>query len=205
MTLSIMLPVSKYIGNQNLTLIIFISSLISLTAIATSLHLGLYKYFLKKINYNKTHQHNIMFVGSIIFFELRGIKYTIRKSESKTSFAYHANWNRSNPELEQLRAIFCSLCIHNFRGITPSKITRWEIQHDWETYVDSNLSTDDKKILWKKQAKMLQAEFKNNKKLVQKLHKMIQTNIECEEISQYLKAEIQPNKVTTNIAGKGKT
>ena len=191
MTLSIMLPVTKYIGSQKPTLIIFLCTLISLTAIATAMHLGLYKFFYKKINFNEMQQHNIMFVGTAIFLELKGIEYTLRKSESKTTFAFHVSWNRSNPELEQLRAIFCSLCIHNFRGITPTKITRWEIQNDWEVHVDGNLTTEDKKLLWKKQTKMLQSEFKKNKKLVQKLHKIIQTNIECEDISQFLKIQIQ--------------
>lgn len=188
-----MIFMTKYVASQTLSGAILFVSLISLTAIATSMHLGTFNYFINKINYNESHQHNIIFIGTIVFLELRNIEYIIRKSESKTTYAFHVNWDHSDPELEQLRAIFCSLCIHNFKGITPTRSTRWEIQNDWEAQITSPITTKQKKKLWKEQTLTLQADYKNNRKLVQSLHKIIQKNVECDEIFNAIKNEVHKN------------
>lgn len=189
-TLFVMIPMTAYVARQITTLTEFLASLTGLTAIACSIHLFSFRKLLKQSRFNTDNQQNVLFVATVVFFELRGIKYKIRKTESKSNFAFHVEWTLSDPQTEQLRAIFCSLCIHNFKGITPTKKTRIQLQRDWEDNLVENLTEIEKKKLWKEHTKILREDFNNNKKVFQKIHKAILINSNCDSISNLIKTSV---------------
>lgn len=189
LTLALMLPLIVYTSPNIKTLPIFFGILLSLTSISTIIHTGSYNYFTRRKDLNEFHQHNIVFIGTVVFLEMRNIEYEITKTETTTSFAFHIKWALADSETEQLRAIFCSLCIHNFKGITPTKTTKMHIQNDWEVNLSTDLTIPERKKLWKKQTQSLQNDFKKNKDLISNLHQLINTNVSCEDIYTLLKNE----------------
>lgn len=82
------------------------------------------------------------------------------------------------------------MCIHNFKGITPTKKTRIQLQRDWEDNLVENLTEIEKKKLWKEHTKILREDFNNNKKVFQKIHKAILINSNCDSISNLIKTSV---------------
>lgn len=193
LVLLIMVPLSKYVAAQNLSDIILFITTISLANISCLLHIFIYKKIETKAKYNDYSQRNIIFASTVVFLELNGISYTIQKKENKEQFSFSVNWKKKDAATEQLRAIFCSLCIHNFKGITPTQQTKWAIQNDWEENLETNLTIEEKKRLWKKQSKSLQFHFKNNKKTVNQIHKFIQKNSNSEMIKNFVEELVKKN------------
>lgn len=190
LTLLMMIPISAYVAHQITILIEFITSLIGLTALALTVHLTSYKYILAKSLDNASNQQNLIFVGSVIYLELNCIPYTITKTESKSDFAYNIKWALTDPKIEQLRCIFCSLCIHNTKGITPNKATCRSLQIEWECNLLKELNENEKKKLWKEQTKIIKDIFKKNKSAVQIIQKSITQNLNCEEMAELVKQSV---------------
>lgn len=188
-----MVPLTKYVAVQNLSDIILFITIISLANISCFLHIFIYKKIETKAKYNDYSQRNIIFASTVVFLELNGISYTIQKMENKEQFSFSVNWEKNDAATEQLRAIFCSLCIHNFKGITPTQQTKWAIQNDWEENLERNLTIEEKKRLWKKQSKSLQVHFKNNKKIVKQIHKFILKNSNSEMIKNFVEELVKKN------------
>lgn len=149
------------------------------------------KYIIKKAEYNSSNQQNIIFIGSVIYLELRGIPYTITKNESKSSFAYNIQWALNDPDTEQLRCIFCSLCIHNTTDITPNKTTLRSLQFEWERHLEKNIDVKQKKKLWKEQTVFVKDIFKENKSAVHTLQRSIVKNLDPNEMALLIKKTVQ--------------
>ena len=178
---------TAYVGRQVTILTEFFASLIGLTAIACTIHLFSYRKLLEKSRFNADNQQNILFVATVVFLELNSLKYNIRKTESKSEFAFHVDWSITDQQTEQLRAIFCSLSIHNFKGITPNQYTRGKLQSEWEASLTDNLSDAEKKKLWKQQTKLLKQDFNKNKKVLHEIHKFILINKKIDAIENLVK------------------
>lgn len=189
-TFLIMIPLTAYVGHQINLLIEFVSSLIGLTFLATILHLSSFKYIMKKAENNTSNQKNIIFIGSVIYLEIKGIPYEITKNESKTEFAYNIKWALSDPDTEQLRCIFCSLCIHNTKGIIPNKTTLRRLQIEWESNLLNDLDDRQKQKLWKSQTALIKDYFNKNKSAVKILQRSIGKNINPNEMTQLIKETV---------------
>lgn len=185
-----MIPLAAYVAHQINLPIELLTSLIGMTALASTTHLTIYKLILQKSIKNASNQQNIIFVGSVIYLELKGIPYSITKTESKSDFAYNIKWTLSDPETEQLRCIFCSLCIHNMKGITPNQSTCRSLQFEWESNLLNDLNENEKKKLWKKQTKIIKDTYKQNKSAVRIIHRAITKNLNCEEMAQLVKNNV---------------
>lgn len=193
-TLFVMIPMAAYVARQITTLTEFLASLTGLTTVACTIHLFSFRKLLKKSHFNADNQQNVLFSATVVFLELKDIKYKIHKTENESNFAFHLDWPLSDPHTEQLRAIFCSLCIHNFKGITPTQSTRLQLQNEWECNLTDDLSDAEKKKLWKDQTKLLKADFNNNKKLIHKIHKSILVNNNSETVESLVKALVVHKK-----------
>lgn len=187
LVLLVMIPIAKYIANQKLNELILLITIINLSFISSAIHLYIFKKIFRRAEYNEYSQRNIIFASTVVFLELQGIAYTIHKKENKNHFSYSVNWQKNDPQIEQLRAIYCSLCIHNYKGITPTQQTRWAIQKDWEENLGSPLTIREKKKLWRMQTKSMQGIFKKNKKIVKEIHIELQKNTNSEAIKNLLK------------------
>ncbi|MBP9786140.1 MAG: hypothetical protein KBC72_00910 [Acinetobacter sp.] len=190
LTLLMMIPLSAYVARQITLPIELLSSLIGMTALASTAHLSTYKFILQKSKNNASNQHNIIFVGSVIYLELKGIPYTITKTESKSDYAYHIQWTLSDPDTEQLRCIFCSICIHNMKGITPTQSTRRSLQFEWESNLLKDLNENEKKKLWQEQTKIIKDTYKQNKSAVRIIQRAITKNLNCEEMTRLVKKTV---------------
>lgn len=190
LTLLMMIPLAAYVAHQINLPIELLTSLIGMTALASTTHLTIYKLILQKSIKNASNQQNIIFVGSVIYLELKGIPYSITKTESKSDFAYNIKWTLSDPETEQLRCIFCSLCIHNMKGITPNQSTCRSLQFEWESNLLNDLNENEKKKLWKKQTKIIKDTYKKNKTAVRIIQQAITKNINCEEMALLVKNNV---------------
>lgn len=182
-----MIPLTAYVGSQVITLTEFPASLVGLTAIACTIHLFSFRKLLNMSKFNADNQQNILFVATVVFLELNGIKYNISKTENKSDFAFHVEWAFTDLETEQLRAIFCSLCIHNFKGIVPNQYTRRQIQSEWESTLTDNITVAEKKKIWKEQTKLLKHDFNKNKKVLHEIHKSILINKQIDVIENLIK------------------
>lgn len=189
-TLLIMIPLTAYVGHQIKLLIEYTTSLLCLTILATTLHLNSFRYILKKAKNNTSNQQNIIFIGSVIYLEIKGIPYEITKNESKTEFAYNIKWALSDPDTEQLRCIFCSLCIHNTKGIIPNKTTLRRLQIEWESNLLNDLDDRQKQKLWKSQTALIKDYFNKNKSAVKILQRSIGKNINPNEMTQFIKETV---------------
>lgn len=190
LTLLMMLPLAEYVAHQINLPIELLTSLIGMTALASTTHLTIYKSILQKSIKNASKQQNIIFVGSVIYLELKGIPYTITKTESKSDFAYNIKWTLSDPETEQLRCIFCSLCIHNMKGITPNQSTCRSLQFEWESNLLNDLNENEKKKLWKEQTKIIKDTYKKNKTAVHIIQQSIAKNLNPDEMEQIVKKNV---------------
>lgn len=187
LVLLVMIPIAKYIANQKLNELILLITIINLSFISSAIHLYIFKKIFKRAEYNEYSQRNIIFASTVVFLEIQGVPYTIKKKENKNHFSYSVNWQKNDPQIEQLRAIYCSLCIHNYKGITPTQKTRWEIQKDWEENLVLPLTIREKKKLWRTQTKSMQVTFKKNIKIVKEIHFEIQKNTDSEAIKKLLR------------------
>lgn len=185
-----MIPLAAYVAHQINLPIELLTSLIGMTALASTTHLTIYKLILQKSIKNASNQQNIIFVGSVIYLELKGIPYSITKTESKSDFAYNIKWTLSDPETEQLRCIFCSICIHNMKGITPTQSTRRSLQFEWESNLLKDLNEIEKKKLWKKQTKIIKDTYKKNKTAVHIIQQSITKNLNSDEMAQIVKNNV---------------
>lgn len=190
LTLLMMIPLCAYVAHHITLLIEFVSSLIGMTALASTIHLNTYKFILNKSRNNSSNQRNLIFVGSVIYLELKGIPYSITRTETKSDFAYNITWSLSDPDTEQLRCIFCSLCIHNIKGFTPNQSTCRSLQFEWESNLLKDLNESEKKKLWKDQTRILKDTFKKNKSAVQTIHQSITKNLSSEEMAQLIKNSV---------------
>ncbi len=190
LTLLMMIPLSAYVAHRINLPIELLSTLIGMTALASTTHLSTYKFILQKSIKNASNQQNIIFVGSVIYLELKGIPYSITKTESKSDFAYNIKWTLSDPETEQLRCIFCSICIHNMKGITPTQSTRRSLQFEWESNLLKDLNEIEKKKLWKKQTKIIKDTYKKNKTAVHIIQQSITKNLNSDEMAQIVKNNV---------------
>ncbi len=148
-----------------------------------ALHQGLIFLLLKVSQKNTLCQENLKFAATLVFFKAKNINFNLKQiisEEGESHFIYKSE--RIPFGLIRQRILFSLVSILETKGVVLSKDTIENIQNEWISFIEVELSQEETDKLWKEEINQISDLVKRNHPQISKIAKELNGNAEQENL-----------------------
>lgn len=147
------------------------------------LHQALIFLLLKISQKNTLCQENLKFAATLVFFKAKNINFKLKQiisDEGEAHFTYKSE--RIPFNLIRQRILFSLVSILETKGVVLSKDTIENIQNEWISFIELELSQEETDKLWKDEINLISDLVKQNHAQISKIAKELNGNAEQENL-----------------------